>query len=293
MRQHPVRFSASLVSFAAILAVPAAGPNVLRSHDVPGMGARTGTKFAVAVDFVGDVDGDGVDDYAVGAPLAAPGGEAYVYSGLSGALLHTFVGEGADHQFGTDVSPAGDVDGDGRADLLVVAPQAPASHYFFDDGRVYLYSGATGALIHFIDGKNDENLFRAIGIGDANGASVPDAAAVSRVGGDVYAYSGATGAWLWTLERHGTSAFKGPIAPLDDVDGDGVPDLSATGYQLFTSSYAGVFSGVDGTEIRRHSTSFGDLGLASIHDLDGDGERDLAVGVPQALSGAGAVYVYS
>jgi hypothetical protein len=240
MRRDSLLLAAAIVSFASLLAAPASGQNILRTHDGSVNGDGTDPNFGSAVDFIGDVDGDGTDDYAVGAPFAGAGGEAYLYSGRTGVLLYTFQAEGPFHEFGTDVSPAGDVDGDGRADLLVVAPQAPSSHYFFDDGRVYVYSGANGALIHAIDGKNDENLFRARGIGDVDGDLIPDLLAVARVGGNAYAYSGATGAWLWTLERHGTSAFTGPIARLDDVNGDGVPDLAATAMQIFNASYAGI-----------------------------------------------------
>src|SRR5262249_60114941 len=132
---------------------------------------------------------------------------------------------------------------------------------------------ATGAVLFTVDGTNDENLFRAHGIGDVDGDQVPDVAVVARVGGDVRAYSGRTGALLWSLQRSGFEDFSGPLAPLGDVDGDGVPDLAAAATDFLYPPYAGVYSGRDGTEIRRHTPAASSLDLATIPDLDGDGVR--------------------
>ena len=86
-------------------------------------GAAVGDDFGYAVARLGDVDGDGTDDFAIGAPgedtLAQDGGAARVYSGATGAVLHTFHGEFDQARAGRHVRDAGDVNGDGRADVVV------------------------------------------------------------------------------------------------------------------------------------------------------------------------------
>ncbi|MFQ5608475.1 MAG: integrin alpha, partial [Candidatus Zixiibacteriota bacterium] len=88
-------------------------------------GEAAGDLFGVSVASAGDVNGDGYADVIVGAyqndaggPLA---GRAYVFSGLNGDTLFVFTGEAAGDGFGLSVASAGDVNGDGYADLIVGA----------------------------------------------------------------------------------------------------------------------------------------------------------------------------
>jgi hypothetical protein len=73
------------------------------------------------------VDGDGHHDVLIGAPFHAAGGIAYLVLGpVTGTLDLSlsdakFVGEETDDLAGVSVSGAGDVDGDGRDDVLVGA----------------------------------------------------------------------------------------------------------------------------------------------------------------------------
>ncbi|MCC6781429.1 MAG: FG-GAP repeat protein [Planctomycetes bacterium] len=99
----------------------------------------------------GDVDGDLHDDVIVGAPFADDAGSdvgsARVYSGRTGALLHTLTnGNVPGLLFGYPVAGAGDVDGDGRGDLLVTALLGTVGVTPVTGG-VYVFSGATGNLI--------------------------------------------------------------------------------------------------------------------------------------------------
>ncbi|MCA9657575.1 MAG: FG-GAP repeat protein, partial [Myxococcales bacterium] len=85
----------------------------------------------------GDSDGDGVADIAVGAYSSSAAGTPqagaiFVYSGADGALLRTITGTTAMEQLGFDVVTIGDVDDDGRDDLLAAAA---------NDNRIYVISG--------------------------------------------------------------------------------------------------------------------------------------------------------
>lgn len=138
-------------------------------------GAALGAMF---VSVLGDVDGDKVPDiYASDWSNNAKGrstGRIYVHSGKSGSRLFTLTGETAGEGFGTSASNAGDLDGDGRADLAVGAWQyasaAPSG------GRIYLYSGKDGRLLKTITDRvaGDTLGFDSVGIGDVDGDGVAD-----------------------------------------------------------------------------------------------------------------------
>lgn len=137
--------------------------------DADATGVALGRMF-VAVP--GDLDGDGTPDiYASDWSNAAKGkstGRVYAYSGRTGKPLYVLTGETAGEGFGTSSSVAGDVDGDGRPDLIVGAWQyagAAASA-----GRAYLYSGKDGRLVATYTSRvqGDTLGFDAVGLGDVD-----------------------------------------------------------------------------------------------------------------------------
>jgi hypothetical protein len=138
-------------------------------------GAALGAMF---LSVPGDVDGDGVPDvYASDWSNAARGlstGRVYVHSGKDGHRLLTLTGETAGEGFGTSPSVAGDVDGDGHADLIVGAWQY--SGEAIGAGRAYLFSGKDGHLLRTYTSRipGDTFGFDAVTMGDVDGDGTTD-----------------------------------------------------------------------------------------------------------------------
>jgi MYXO-CTERM domain-containing protein len=113
---------------------------------------QTGANFGVSVASAGDVNGDGYGDVIVGAWFFDNGqtdeGRAFVYlgstSGLSMAAAWTAESNQATAYFGSSVSFAGDVNGDGYGDVVVGAI------YFgngqTNEGRAFVYLGSASGL---------------------------------------------------------------------------------------------------------------------------------------------------
>ena len=114
--------------------------------------------FGHSVASAGDVNGDGYADLVVGAPYRSTAslvftGRASVYhgsaSGVSAAAAWYVTGNQAEAHYGYSVSSAGDVNGDGYADVLVGAPGFDTTldpTTYVDGGRVVLAFGGNGGL---------------------------------------------------------------------------------------------------------------------------------------------------
>lgn len=138
-------------------------------------GAQLGGMF---VSVLGDVNGDGMPDiYASdwSANANGPGaGRVYIHSGADGSRMTVLSGEARGDGFGIGAADAGDVDGDGHADLVIGAWQhrgaAPSG------GKVYLYSGRDFSLLRVWTGQvmGETFGFDATGMGDVDGDGYGD-----------------------------------------------------------------------------------------------------------------------
>lgn len=276
-------------------------------------GTTSNDQFGNAAANAGDVDGDGYDDLIVGAPGAEIAGqiftgEAFVYSGVNGVLLHHFSGEDTYDLFGSAVSGAGDVNADGFADLVIGAHQADPGASS-STGSVYVYSGATGLLLHQFNGTYYHQDFGegVAGLGDFNNDGFDDiligAAPWSYASvASAFVYSGADGSLLLQVDAPSSSLeFGGSVAALGDLDGDSYPDFIVGAYRSYSHhGTAYVYSGATGVLLFEHqgegaSHRFGSS-VSGAGDLDGDGVNDYLVGAPDAdfvPNSQGAVYAYS
>jgi len=102
-------------------------------------------------------------------------GSAYVYSGIDGTLIYQWTGEVPGDQFGYAVSGAGDVNGDGIADLIVGALNADPGGRA-GAGSVYVYSGADFSVLFRLNGERNHDEFgiSVAGAGDVNGDGFDD-----------------------------------------------------------------------------------------------------------------------
>jgi len=279
-------------------------------------GEAAGDYLGNSVSEAGDVNGDGYADLIVGAYYNDAGGfqagRAYVYSGQTGALLYTFTGATEYDEFGTSVSGAGDVNGDGYADLIVGAPYNSAGGYYA--GRAYVYSGQTGALLNTFTGEAAYDWFgvSVSGAGDVNGDGYADlivGAYCNSAGGPqagrAYVYSGKSGALLYTFTGEDYyDQFGRSVSGAGDVNNDGYADLMVGAYYNDAGgSDAGrvyVYSGQTGALLYTFTgeaagDNFG-LSVSGAGDVNNDGYADLIVGAFLNDAGgywAGRAYVYS
>jgi FG-GAP repeat protein/flagellar hook capping protein FlgD len=298
----------------------------------PGMltGLEAGDSFGASVTGAGDVNGDGIPDFLVGAPrargIAGITGTVSLYLGNTDSVFTSpdlvLEGEVAGDAFGFAVAAAGDVNGDGYDDFLVGAPSADA--VAFDAGRAYLFKGgATVSAVpaRFWDGDLAGSHFGASLAGrfDFNhdgfmdfAAGAPESNQSATRAGQVKIYLGASN--LNAIVQPTAFRFTGDQAnwalgwsmhAAGDLDDDQYDDLIVGAPQPFdvNSGRAVIWFGQSSSLVAPSRLVLsGEVGndrfgfsVSGAGDRNQDGYDDIIVGAPGHDSQGfdkGAVYVF-
>ena len=327
--------SNSQSSLPSIVALAAAVWTALCCAPAPA-GARTlavlngnvpGDTFGGAVAPAGDINGDGLADFVVGAYQSDVGGldagRVYVFHGgrkVDAKSDLAFGGQTAGDLFGVSAALAGDVNKDGFPDVIVGAHENDAGGA--NAGRAYVYFGGPSGdtkpdVVLTGETAGDAFGYAVASAGDVNGDGFSDVAVGAYENGDqaggrgrVYVYFG--GSRMDNLSdlifsgQAGGDYFGISVAGAGDVNGDRFDDVIVGAYQ---SDAGGVDAGraylffggphaddrpdlvLTGTGVR---DAFG-FSVAGAGDFNRDGFADVIVGAYHNDAGgadAGRAYVY-
>ena len=277
-------------------------------------GNQVGVQLGLSVATAGDVNADGFSDVMVGSWVYTNGeaneGRAFVYHGSAGGLSPTSnwsaEGNQANAAFGVSVAGAGDVNGDGFADVIVGAQGFTNGQSA--EGRAFVYHGSTMGLAATAawtaeSNLNDTAFGHAVATaGDVNGDGFADVIVGAlnfsngqATEGRTYAYQGSrfglatTPVWITESNQVGAN-FGISVGTAGDVNGDGFSDVivGAWGFDngqtdegrafVYLGSAAGPATTAAWiTESDRTGAQFG-ISVATAGDVNGDGFSDVIVG---------------
>jgi hypothetical protein len=243
---------------------------------------------------LGDVDGDGHADVALLARDAL-----HVYLGGPGGLREPSI----------DLPPreaeaVGDLDGDGKDELLLVEPRGATLHRAGPPFHTRLVAIPADAEVYGMaaggdfDGDGFDDLALTVEPQDARGDLLPQQVLVYRGGPDGPAATPSV-----TLTQDGPEAeFGGTVVAPGDLDGDGYGDLAVASTcavqtdgacdgvraYVFRGGPHGLATTPSRTLEPGHSDTGPGLTLQALGDVDGDGHPDLGFGVFVYSAGATA-----
>jgi hypothetical protein len=269
--------------------------------------------FGRSIATAGDVNGDGYDDVVIGAHLLTSGatseGKAFLFlggaAGLAPSPSWSVTGNQGGAQLGISVATAGDVNGDGYADMIVGAPGINNGQV--SEGRVAVYLGSAAGPDTTADWSFESNDpgaqlgWSVAPAGDLNGDGFADVVVGAPLWGPTtskgraYAFLGSAAGLapqpVWTVASdQDDGAFAQSVCAAGDVDGDGYGDL-IVGAPLYDHGdsdegsafvYRGSAAPPDTTAgwIGKGALAYGYFGysVASAGDVNGDGYGDIIVG---------------
>ena len=245
---------------------------------IPPYAGQAASQLGFSVSSAGDVNGDGYDDVIVSAPGSnSYAGAAYViYGNAAGAgvslvngtiapSLGFKIGGASSSTFGYSVSAAGDVNGDGFADVIV---------------------GATGGNMAYV----------VYGSASAPSAAALDFSTTTLASSNGFSIKGVTAV---------PTNFGSSVSSAGDVNGDGLADLMVGAPGTSNASYiiygktnaanldlsAGTIAPSDGYKITGIANTYFGLRTSNAGDVNGDGLADQIIGAYNQSSAAGAAYI--
>lgn len=295
-------------------------------------GESAGDGLGISVAIIGDTDADGFAEVISGAwkadkidPITekklTDTGAAYIYSGSSHGLLHTFEGENKRDYFGFAVA-ASDVNNDAKPDVIIGAYRHDAllgGKKLADAGSAYIYSTADYSLIRQLDGAHagDRLGFSVAGIADVNGDNHSDVLVGApkedsrhpathkavKDAGTVHIYSGENGLLLdptdpdkpINSDPQAGAMFGSSVCAAGDFNNDTIPDFVVGTYKydatlndvkLSNTGKVTVHSGNNGSELfsvsGRGKNNFFGFAVSGGGNQNNDGFSDVIVGAHKA-----------
>jgi len=258
----------------------------------------SGSYFGLEAKAIGDFNGDGFGDLAVGAEFEnSSTGAVYIYFGGEDfnttpdiALKGNYAGE----SFGHAISPAGDFNGDGFGDLMISSYSSTGSfvQIYFGGPWFDLYPDVTiqrvGTDVLFAD--------KIAKLGDVNGDGRDDIAI--KANGKVHIYYGKSVFTTVLQPDYSISVMCTDLTYAGDVNGDGFEDIAvANEASSIVYVYAGglLLSSTPGVTFTGNYGSYLGHSISGGKDINRDGFNDIIAGAPsegQNGTNSGAAYIY-